>query len=489
MTDGSQLNPMGSYPPTGIDVLIVGTGLAGLTASIECARKGHNVRVLERGSSINTAGDIYMMGLSATRFMKHWPEMQAEYEEIGLKNAWLETFKHSGEQMLKPLLAAERLAAQGLDPKTPPGTFQMRPLIYRMFLRQVERLGIDIEFNCRVVDYDEDEEKEKASCVTDDGRRYEADVIIAADGVGSKSQKLVGGQVRARSSGRAMWRCAMSIECLDQNPEVKDFYQMVGPNADQPIIRVYLGPGTYALALRRSDTMIWIINHDATETSTESWSNTIDHEEVLNNMDRGVGSKPWSPIFKELIKCSPSKSIVNLELLWRDPQLKWASPAARVIQIGDSAHSYLPASGNGATQAIEDAISVASCLQLGGKDNIQEAVQAHIRFRFTRNACAQKLGFANAELLQDTDWERVQIDPRRAQPKHPKWIWSHDPEIYVYENYERNVDAMKRGVRFEDSDIPPNFPPGYRYEPWSIDSMMDSMRKGMPVDLGPGDWD
>jgi NADPH-dependent 2,4-dienoyl-CoA reductase/sulfur reductase-like enzyme len=48
--------PVGSYPPSGIDVLVVGTGLAGLTASIECVRKGHNVKVLERNATINTAG-------------------------------------------------------------------------------------------------------------------------------------------------------------------------------------------------------------------------------------------------------------------------------------------------------------------------------------------------------------------------------------------------------------------------------------------------
>jgi 2-polyprenyl-6-methoxyphenol hydroxylase-like FAD-dependent oxidoreductase len=49
--------PVGSYEPTGIDVLIVGTGLAGLTAALECTRKGHNVRVLERNADINTAGE------------------------------------------------------------------------------------------------------------------------------------------------------------------------------------------------------------------------------------------------------------------------------------------------------------------------------------------------------------------------------------------------------------------------------------------------
>ena len=48
--------PVGTYQQTGIDVLIVGTGLAGLTAALECTRKGHNVRVLERNSSINMAG-------------------------------------------------------------------------------------------------------------------------------------------------------------------------------------------------------------------------------------------------------------------------------------------------------------------------------------------------------------------------------------------------------------------------------------------------
>jgi monoamine oxidase len=53
--------PLGSYPESGIDVLIVGTGLAGLTAAIECTRKGHNVRVLERNATINTAGQLQLI--------------------------------------------------------------------------------------------------------------------------------------------------------------------------------------------------------------------------------------------------------------------------------------------------------------------------------------------------------------------------------------------------------------------------------------------
>lgn len=179
------------------------------------------------------------MGRSATKFMKHWPELSQEYDDISLHNAWLETFKHDGEHMIKPMKAADRLRGVGLDPNDPPGTFQMRPLVYEMFIGQVKRLGVNVEFNSRVVDYFEDEQTGKAGCVTDEGKKYEADVIIAADGVGSKSQKLVGGQVRAQKSGRAMWRAAFPRTELDKNPEVKEFFGLI--NGTDPIVRTWLG--------------------------------------------------------------------------------------------------------------------------------------------------------------------------------------------------------------------------------------------------------
>lgn len=189
----------------------------------------------------------------------------------------------------------------------------------------------------------------------------------------------------------------------------------------------------------------------------ESWRNTVEADEVLANMDKGVGPSPWAPIFKQLIELTPPKTIIDFELFWRNPQPKWALPHARVIVIGDAAHSFLPASGNGATQAIEDAISLATCLQVGGKEKIPQSVRAHVRLRFVRNACAQKLKFSNAELLQDTDWSKVKLDPRKAQPKLPSWVFSHEPESYAYDNYENVVESMKKGIPFdEDDSIPPN---------------------------------
>lgn len=45
--------------PSGIDLLVVGAGPGGLSAAIECHRKGHNVRVIERRPDFNTFGTYH----------------------------------------------------------------------------------------------------------------------------------------------------------------------------------------------------------------------------------------------------------------------------------------------------------------------------------------------------------------------------------------------------------------------------------------------
>lgn len=181
------------------------------------------------------------MGLSAIRFLKHWPEMADEYDRISLHDAWIETLKHDGTRVIPPLKIADRLRDAGPDPETAPGTFQMRPLVYKMLVAQVRRLGVDIQFGKRVVEYFEDEGWQRAGVVTEHGERLEADVVIAADGVGSKSHGLVGGQARAVSSGRAVWRVAFPKHHLDKDPEVKEFFEIVdGETGEEPIIRKLL---------------------------------------------------------------------------------------------------------------------------------------------------------------------------------------------------------------------------------------------------------
>ncbi|KAI0011846.1 hypothetical protein F4779DRAFT_635930 [Xylariaceae sp. FL0662B] len=488
----TDIMPVGSYPKTGIDVLIVGAGLAGLSAAIESVRKGHNVRILERASDINTSGDMFFIGHSAVKFFRHWPEMAREYDRVSLRDAFMETRKHSGEVTIPPSRASDFMRVPGMDPKSPPGSFQLRPAIYKLFVNQLERLGVKVLFSKRVVDYYEDEVRGKATAVTDQGEEFEADVVIAADGIGSKTQKLVGGSVRAVPSGREMWRAIVPWSLLEDSPEISEAFKLAPTKeTNGTIARPWLGPGIYAMTLRLPDSVIWLINHEATGSSTENWQNFIDPSEVLANMDNGTGGVPWSPAFKELVRRTPRDTIVNFALKLRDPQPSWASPGGRVVNIGDAAHAFLPTSGNGATQAIEDAVSLVTCLQIGGKDNIPQSVRAHVRFRFVRTACIQKLGVANGKNFMRTNWNKVKINPKHIQPRLPAWIWTHDPEAYAYEYYDKMVQTMKDGVPLTEIDqnvIPPNYPRGHKYEPWSIANLMADIKNGKDVDLGLGDW-
>lgn len=88
----------------------------------------------------------------------------------------------------------------------------------------------------------------------------------------------------------------------------------------------------------------------------------------------------WDPAVIDLIRRTPGP-LVNWSLLFRNPRRHWTSPGGHVVQLGDAAHAFLPTSGNGGVQAMEDAISVAECLRLGGKELISWATQVHNTLR------------------------------------------------------------------------------------------------------------
>jgi 2-polyprenyl-6-methoxyphenol hydroxylase-like FAD-dependent oxidoreductase len=190
---------------------------------------------------------MLFLGLSATRWMDNYPKMKDEFNRISLHNAWMETFKHSGEQVVEAMRIEDRIRVQGFDPETLPGTFQMRPLLYQMLLTQVSKVGIKVEFGQKVIEYYEDVEAGKGGVVVEGGIKHEADLVVAADGVGSKSQVLLGGQVRAISSGRAIWRAVFPVEHLDANPRVKEFFSMI--DGRDPVVKTWLGYGVLTLAL------------------------------------------------------------------------------------------------------------------------------------------------------------------------------------------------------------------------------------------------
>lgn len=54
------LDDVQKSPDNGIKVLIVGAGIAGLQAALECWRKGCSVEILERSSELSSIGEQFL---------------------------------------------------------------------------------------------------------------------------------------------------------------------------------------------------------------------------------------------------------------------------------------------------------------------------------------------------------------------------------------------------------------------------------------------
>ena len=173
--------------------------------------------------------------------------------------------------------------------------------------------------------------------------------------------------------------------------------------------------------------------------------------------------------------------------------------------MGDAAHTFLPSSANGATQAMEDAISFATCLRLaatsrGGKDEkkreiVALATRVHNRLRFARTSCAQLTGVTRMQKIRAVDWEAAKTDPKLATVPIGKWIWNHDPEAYAVGRFDECAEAVEGGEHWDGWNEGEegagfrntNIPEGYRLRKWGIKDMMERVSKGM-IEV-EGDWD
>lgn len=88
-----------------------------------------------------------------------------------------------------------------------------RPEFHGMLLAQLEACGIRVQYGRKVVGYYEDVEMGMGGVVLEGGERVEGDVVVAADGVQTRSWRVVRGEeVMVRSSGNAILRAAFDVE-------------------------------------------------------------------------------------------------------------------------------------------------------------------------------------------------------------------------------------------------------------------------------------
>ncbi|KAI3532202.1 hypothetical protein CSPX01_13620 [Colletotrichum filicis] len=372
---------------TGVKVIVVGAGFGGLTTAIECHRQGHDVKVYESFPELKQLGDIISFGANAGRIFHRWSNgavvsklkpLCIDLHEYGFRiHKW-----DTGEVVL----TQKRPPA---DPEAPVLNGHRGELHEVIYNYAKDELAIPIHLGQPVTDYFEDQDA--AGIQLQDGSKVSADVVIAADGVRSKARELVlGHKDKPQSSGYAIWRAWFSADALLADPRTRQFYE-----------------------------------YDI----DESWSFPGKIEDVCRALEG------WDPMCRVIVEKTPS--LVDWKLMYRDALPNWVSGGGRIALLGDAVHPFLPTSTQGATQAMEDGVTIAVCLKRAGKKDIRTALNSYQGIRYDRVRAVQKTGVSTREMWHKTDWEKVKEDPTTIALPREDWILEFDAEKHAEETYER----------------------------------------------------
>lgn len=406
---------------SGIRVVIVGAGFAGLTAGIECIRKGHQVVLFESFEILRPLGDIISFGSNAGKIIRKWPSIEEKLDAICHNSDFIRYYTYKGEHIVDQIWEEEENFGKRFNGH--------RGEIHEILFEYAKEVGVDIRLGEKITEYFE---TDNYAGIVSNGERVLGDVVLAADGVRSTARKIVlGYEDRPKSSGYAVYRAWMPITELARNPLTQ--HLVTGGDTHTG----WLGPdihflGAYVSA-RQSYT--WVCTHSDRGVE-ENWQAPGDKDDACSILEG------WDPVTHAIVRCTPPGKLVDWKLVYRDPLPTWLSPKSRIALIGDAAHPFLPTSIQGASQAMEDGTTLAVCLELSGKSNVQNALRAYECIRYDRVRRTQKTGEATRDKWHKADFERVLANPESVKLKREAWILDHDAEKHAYEVYHSVIQSL-----------------------------------------------
>ena len=198
-------------PSSGIKVIIVGAGFAGLCAAIECDRKGHNVILLEKVKDLKPLGDIISFSSNSGRIFERWEGVVEQLDPIIHRSSGLNFHSWEGEFMTRQVWDVDEKYGRRINGH--------RAEIHEAVYRHALARGIDVRLGQNVTDYFETEDE---AGVVSSGERLIADCVLGAEGVKSRGRKIVlGFEDSPKASGYAVWRAWFPAGELAKNERTK----------------------------------------------------------------------------------------------------------------------------------------------------------------------------------------------------------------------------------------------------------------------------
>ena len=310
-------------------IAIIGGGIGGLTTAIALQRKGFtDVTVYEAAPEMLPIGAGILLATNAMTILDRLGIAQ-QIKAAGNVLQSVRIANHKGE-ILSNVDFSKIIKRYGN------GTVSIhRGKLQQILLENISKNTVFVGKRLKNIENTEG----GVQLHFEDKTTAEADMVIGADGIHSIVRKHLFGETPIRYSGQTCWRGIAKMTLDDPKKSV----EMWGTK-----------PGLRACVSQVNDTEVyWYITSKQKERYKLSEKETKPY--LLN-----LVSEFNSPIQKA-IQLTENQHILHNDLSDFKPIKLWFKN--NIVLMGDAAHATTPNLGQGACQAIEDALCLANCLK------------------------------------------------------------------------------------------------------------------------------
>lgn len=342
----------------GLDVTVVGAGIAGLAAARALALRGASVTVLEQAPRITEVGAGIQISPNGARVLA----------ALGLLKAVAAKAPRSEGVTLRDH-GGRKVAALDLSDRGPFLLCHRADLIDTL-AEGARDAGVKIRTDAQLTDV---QLSEDGPILTVGGIAHRATLTIGADGGRSLLRGAFLGPGNPPFTGQVAWRALLPLDASETVP---------------PRAQVFMGPGRHVVAypLRDGRLLNLVAVEESSDWTADGWHHAGDPSRL-----RAIFKDFGDPVRGWLSRLGT----VQVWGLFKHPvATRWHAPGLALI--GDAAHPTLPFLAQGGCLALEDAWILAD--SLSGSDTIASGLalmQSRRHARATRVVDAATANAAN----------------------------------------------------------------------------------------------